>query len=161
MSPQQIAAMKAFFEPSSVAAIGSLRVMPGTAYWLINNMREFGYSGTIYPINPDTTKYPEVLGMQVYESVAAVPGDIDLAVAIAPPTEMPKIVNQFSYTVYFFRITAVSSNQFFEKLRTENRFIESFITFLLGSHGNDAGSEEVSISFHKNEKQITNKTFLI
>jgi acetyltransferase len=68
--------------------------MPGTAYWLIKNLRDFGYSGPIYPVNPDTTKYPEVLGLPVHESIAAVPEAIDLAVAIAPPSAMPEIVTQ-------------------------------------------------------------------
>jgi len=86
--------LKAFFEPASVAVIGSLRAMPGTAYWLIKNMGEFGYAGPIYPIHPEPKKYPDVFGLQVYESVAAIPAAVDLAVAIAPPATMPEIVGR-------------------------------------------------------------------
>jgi acyl-CoA synthetase (NDP forming) len=94
MSGRASGNLRAFFEPISIAAIGSLREVPGTAYWLIRNLREFGYSDPIYPINPDTTKYTEVLGSPVCESVAAVSESIDLAVAIAPPSSMPEIVEQ-------------------------------------------------------------------
>lgn len=86
--------LRAFFEPASIAAIGSLREMPGTAYWLIRNLRDFGYSGRVVPVNPDTSKYTEVLGSPVHESVAAVPEAIDLAVAIAPPASTPEIARQ-------------------------------------------------------------------
>jgi len=94
MTDRTGANLKAFFEPASVAVIGSLRAMPGTAHWLIKNLREFGYAGPIYPVNPDTQKYPEVFGLPVFESVSTVPGAVELAVAIAPPATMPEIVGQ-------------------------------------------------------------------
>ena len=89
MSDRASGNLRAFFEPTSIAAIGSLREVVGTAYWLIRNLREFGYSGPIYPVNPDTSNYTEVFGSPVCESVAAVSEPIDLAVAIAPPSSMP------------------------------------------------------------------------
>jgi len=94
MSDRVSGNLRAFFEPASIAAIGSLREMVGTAYWLIRNLRDFGYSGRVFPVNPDTSKYAEVLGSPVYESVASVPEPIDLAVAIAPPSSMPEIAAQ-------------------------------------------------------------------
>jgi acetyltransferase len=94
MSAATAGSLRAFFEPASVAAIGSLREMPGTAHWLIRNLRDFGYSGRIFPVNPDTSKYTEILGSKVNASVAAVPEPIDLAVAIAPPASMPEVALQ-------------------------------------------------------------------
>jgi acyl-CoA synthetase (NDP forming) len=92
--PPDRADLKAFFEPRAVAAVGSLREVPGTAYWVIKNMRHFGFSGPIHPINPDPSAYGEVFGSPVRSSVLDVDGPIDLAVVITPPPTVPKIVEQ-------------------------------------------------------------------
>ncbi len=84
--------MKAFFEPNSVAVIGSLREMMGTAYWLMKNLREFGYRGAIYPINPSTSG--EILGSRVYPAISEIPGPVDLAVLLTPPAVTPETVEQ-------------------------------------------------------------------
>jgi acetyltransferase len=84
--------LKSFFEPRAVAAIGSLREIPGTAYWVIKNMRQFGFSGAIYPINPNPSAYGVIFGCPVYASVLDVTGPIDLAAVITPPSTVPDIV---------------------------------------------------------------------
>ena len=57
-------------------------------------MRQFGYSGTIYPINPNASSYGEVFGSRVYSDVGEVEGAIDLAAVITPPPTVPGIVEQ-------------------------------------------------------------------
>jgi acyl-CoA synthetase (NDP forming) len=89
--------MQAFFEPVAVAAIGSLREVTGTAYWMIKNMRHFGFSGPIYPINPNPSDYVEVFGSKVYSSVNEIPEPIDLALVITPPSTVPEIVEQCAW----------------------------------------------------------------
>ncbi len=86
--------LQAFFQPAGVAVIGSLREVMGTAYGVIKNMRRFGFSGNIYPINPDPSKYREVFGSKVYSNVNEVAQPIDLAVVITPPPTVPEIVEQ-------------------------------------------------------------------
>ena len=86
--------LQAFFEPAGVAVIGSLRDVMGTAYGVIKNMRRFGFSGAIYPINPDPSKYGDVFGSKVYSNVTEVPQLIDLAVVITPPPTVPELVEQ-------------------------------------------------------------------
>ncbi|MFO8100716.1 MAG: acetate--CoA ligase family protein [Dehalococcoidia bacterium] len=82
----------AFFEPGSVAVLGSLREMMGTAYWLIKNLRQFGYAGAVYPVNPSFSG--EVLGSKVYPSINETPGPVDLAVLLTPPAATPDTVEQ-------------------------------------------------------------------
>lgn len=77
-----------------MAAVGSLREVPGTAYWVIKNMRQFGFSGPIYPVNPNPSAYGEIFGSPVYSSVLDVTGPIDLAAVITPPSSVPQIVAQ-------------------------------------------------------------------
>ena len=84
--------LRAFFQPAGVAVIGSLREVMGTAYGVIKNMRRFGFSGAIYPINPNPSKYGDVFGSKVYSNVNEVAQLIDLAVVITPPPTVPEIV---------------------------------------------------------------------
>ncbi len=86
--------LRAFFQPAGVAVIGSLREVMGTAYSAIKNMRHFGFSGAIYPINPSPSKYGEVLGLKVYSNVSEVAQPIDLAVVITPPSTVPAIIEE-------------------------------------------------------------------
>ncbi|MBN2098130.1 MAG: CoA-binding protein [Dehalococcoidia bacterium] len=86
--------LNAFFDPCNVAVFGSLREIPGTAYWVVRNMLHFGFRGDIYPINPDPSKYGEVLGLKSYADINEVGEAVDLAVVITPPPTIPEIVQK-------------------------------------------------------------------
>jgi len=73
--------MHPFMDPKSVALIGiSRRSGPGS-FNLMEIMSDFGYSGEIYPVNPNAG---EILGKKAYPSVTAVKKKIDLAVITSP-----------------------------------------------------------------------------
>jgi acyl-CoA synthetase (NDP forming) len=80
-----------FFEPRTVAVMGSLRDGMGHGYWAMKNMLEFGFTGKLYPVNP---AYSEVLGMKAYPSVNEIEGPVDLALVITPPTTVPALIEQ-------------------------------------------------------------------
>ena len=80
-----------FFEPEAVAVFGSMQSRSGTAYGVIKNMLDFGFSGKIYPINPSSTK---VLGLNVYSNIDEIAANIDLAIIIISPTAVPAMVQQ-------------------------------------------------------------------
>ena len=84
--------LKAFFEPESVLVAGSLREVPGTAFWVIRNLRHFGYAGRVHAVNPAPEKYGKVLGSRVYARVPDIPGPVDLAAVITPPSTVPALV---------------------------------------------------------------------
>lgn len=65
-----------FFEPESLAIIGSLKEGGFGGYVVVKSLLAAGYKGKIFPINPSA---PEVLGIKSYSSVTEVPGSIDLA----------------------------------------------------------------------------------
>ena len=94
MNQTSRADLRAFFDPQGVAVFGSLREMPGTAYWVIKNMLQFGFRGGIYPINPDPSKYRDVFGLKVYGDIKEVAGAADLAVVITPPPTVPEIAQK-------------------------------------------------------------------
>jgi len=69
-----------FFVPRAVAFAGSIK--PGKiGYEIIKNMKEGGYQGKVYPINPAGG---EVLGYHVYTSISEIPEDAELVVISLP-----------------------------------------------------------------------------
>ena len=49
------------------------------------------FGGAVFPVNP---KRPSVLGVKAYESIAAVPEPVDLAVIVTPSPAVPGIISQ-------------------------------------------------------------------
>jgi acetyltransferase len=73
--------MQHFMDPKSVALIGISRKSGPGSFNLMEIMSDFGYSGEIYPVNPNAA---EILGKKAYPSVTAVNRKIDLAVITSP-----------------------------------------------------------------------------
>lgn len=90
-SQEKGSGLRPFFEPNGVAVFGSLKEWMGLGYGVIRNMRDFGFTGKIYPINPSCN---EVLGLRTYSTVDEVAEPIDLAVVITPPPTVPEIIEQ-------------------------------------------------------------------
>jgi acetyltransferase len=85
--------ISAFFEPRAIAVVGSLKEWSGLGYTAINNMRQFNFSGRIYPVNPS---YTEALGLKAYPDVNAVEDSIDLAIVVTPAQTVLGIIDQCS-----------------------------------------------------------------
>jgi acetyl coenzyme A synthetase (ADP forming)-like protein len=83
--------LDAFFKPESVAVIGASRDPEKLGYAVVLNLKEAGFPGRIYPINP---KADEILDLQAYSSVLDVPYPIDLAVVVIPYRFVPSVLEQ-------------------------------------------------------------------
>ncbi|MBI5539860.1 MAG: acetate--CoA ligase family protein [Bacteroidia bacterium] len=81
--------LKAFFEPKSIALIGASVKELSIGNVIIKNLLHYGFTGPIYPINP---KVDEIRGLKAYQSIIDVPGEIDLAHIVIPPTFVPEEV---------------------------------------------------------------------
>ncbi len=83
--------LEPFFSPSSVALIGATEnegSVGRTVFWnLISNP----FGGMVFPINP---KRPSVLGIKAYPNVAAVPGEVELAVITTPAPTVPGLIRE-------------------------------------------------------------------
>ncbi len=64
------------FRPKGVAIIGASERPLNIGNRILRNLKRYGYTGDIYPVNP---KSPEVEGIKAYPSVSEVPGQVDLA----------------------------------------------------------------------------------
>jgi acetyltransferase len=69
--------LSSFFEPESIAIIGSFKEAFFGGYIIMKSLLKAGYNGRIYPVNP---AYKEVQGIKVYASIPEVPDKIDLGI---------------------------------------------------------------------------------
>lgn len=75
------ASLTTFFEPRGVAIIGASGTPGKAGYEALRNVQANGFAGGIYPVNP---RGGEILGLPVFQSIATLPDDVDLAVVILP-----------------------------------------------------------------------------
>ena len=78
--------LRPFFEPQSVAIIGLSRKTGRGTNNALENLLEYGYSGRIYPINPNAS---QILGVKAYPTIKDVDGPVDLAVLVTPRSQVP------------------------------------------------------------------------
>ncbi len=83
--------LKCLFNPSSVAVIGASPKKGKIGHDVLFNLKEYGYKGKIYPINP---KDAEVMGEKCYPSVLDVKEDIDLAVFAIPAAAVIEVMKE-------------------------------------------------------------------
>lgn len=65
--------------PKSVALIGASRNPTSFSYTYLSIMKNYGYRGNIYPINP---RADTILDLKCYPSILDVPDEIDLAIVV-------------------------------------------------------------------------------
>jgi acetyl coenzyme A synthetase (ADP forming)-like protein len=83
--------LDSFFNPKSIAIIGASRTPGKVGYDILKNSIQYGYQGTVYPINPGAT---EILGVKCYPSIFDVPDKIDLAVVVVPSKNVLEVIEQ-------------------------------------------------------------------
>jgi acetyltransferase len=76
-----------FFRPRSIAVVGAKDEEGSVGGTLMRNLKE-GFPGRIFPVNP---KREQVLGLQAFPSVSAIPEPVDLAVIVTPAATVPAI----------------------------------------------------------------------
>lgn len=82
--------MKEIFEAKSVAIVGASSNKDRPGYTLINSMLVHGYEGTIFPINP---RYPEILQLKSYPSIADLPQSVDLVFFAIAANMIPSLLD--------------------------------------------------------------------
>jgi len=80
-----------FFNPSSVAVVGASQNPSKIGYEILNNIVQYDYGGSVYPINP---KAQEILGLKAYPDLTSVPSKIDLAVIALPAPAVMDVLKQ-------------------------------------------------------------------
>ncbi len=77
------------FRPRSIAVIGASDKPKSVGSSVMQNLLAAGFSGPVFPVNPNTT---EVHGIRAYADVTSLPIAPDVAVIATPPDVVPSIV---------------------------------------------------------------------
>jgi len=86
-----VASIRALLYPHSVAIVGASRE-PGTiGRLLFQSIMQNGFSGVVYPINPNAEA---IMSVRTCPSVLDVPGDIDLALIAVPASLVAKVADE-------------------------------------------------------------------
>ncbi len=80
-----------FFNAKNIAVVGASRNLMKPGGRIVSNLKELGFSGRVYPVNP---KAEEILGYRCYPSVKAIPDDVDLAVIAVPSKNARQVVEE-------------------------------------------------------------------
>jgi len=77
------------FEPQSVAVVGASDREGSVGSQVLQNIRDSGFKGDIYPVNP---KYKKIQGLKAYASISAIDHPTDLAVIAIPASAIPNVM---------------------------------------------------------------------
>lgn len=77
--------------PESVAVIGASRDLDRISGRPVHLLRQHGFGGRIYPVNP---KYDEIEGLRAYPRIGDVPGPVDLAIVATPARAAVEVVRE-------------------------------------------------------------------
>jgi acetyltransferase len=78
---EDVTILNSIFQPKSVAVIGASTAPGKLGHDILANLKNGGFAGPLYPVNP---KADEILGLQVYKSIADTPEPPELAVVVIP-----------------------------------------------------------------------------
>ncbi len=81
--------LDALFRPKSVAVIGASSKEMHIGNRIIKNLLDFGFTGSVYPINP---KADEIRGVKAYPSILDVPTDVDVVHMVIPAQFVPQAI---------------------------------------------------------------------
>ncbi len=83
--------LRDLFYPKSVAVIGASRTVGKPGFNIVWNLKQNGFRGKIYPVNPNADK---VLELKCYPSVLDIPDEVDMAIIAVPARLVPDVMEQ-------------------------------------------------------------------
>jgi acyl-CoA synthetase (NDP forming) len=81
--------LRSFFEPDGVMIVGASRTEGRPGYCAVENLVRLGYSGRIYPVNPEAD---EILGLKAFPDIESIPDGVEFAAVLAPASEVMGLV---------------------------------------------------------------------
>lgn len=73
--------IKNFFYPESICIVGASSKEKSIGYEILKNIKEYGYKGKIFPVNP---RADEILLYKCFHSIEEIPEKIDLGIVVVP-----------------------------------------------------------------------------
>ncbi|MHA2029725.1 MAG: acetate--CoA ligase family protein [Candidatus Kariarchaeaceae archaeon] len=87
----QLENLETMFSPNTVAVVGASRREGSIGKAILRNLLQFGYEGTIYPVN---SKTKSVMGIRAYLTLKDIPDTIDLVIIVVPSKYVLDIINE-------------------------------------------------------------------
>lgn len=120
---------KPFFSPESVAIVGASARESSIGYAVLHHLINDGYEGKILPVNH---KGGEILGREVYTSLTAIEGSVDLMVVAIPPKYIPALMSEAGEKGIKAGIIISAG---FSEMGEEGRALEEKVTHAAREHG--------------------------
>ncbi|RLE45395.1 MAG: acyl-CoA synthetase (NDP forming), partial [Candidatus Methanomethylicota archaeon] len=86
---KKIGNLDSLFYPKSVAVIGASRTVGKPGYNIVWNLKQHGFKGKIYPVNPNADR---ILDLKCYPAILDIPDKVDLAIIAVPARIVPQIM---------------------------------------------------------------------
>ncbi len=83
--------IKNFFYPSSICIAGASTKEKSIGYELLKSIKEYGYTGKIYPVNPKANR---ILDYKCYNSIEEINDKIELAIVLVPKTAAEDVIDK-------------------------------------------------------------------
>jgi acetyl coenzyme A synthetase (ADP forming)-like protein len=83
--------LRPLLSPKTVAIIGASRHPSTIGYRLLQCMVEAGFTGTVYPVNPNADS---IMSIKTYPSVMDIPGGVEMAVIAVPAKLVSKVAEE-------------------------------------------------------------------
>ena len=83
--------LRPLLAPASVAVIGVSRSQSGVGYEILQALRDGGFTGRLYPVNPHAKI---IEGLDCYPSVGAIPERLDLAIIAVPASRVEQVIEE-------------------------------------------------------------------
>ena len=101
MSDSVIERFKPLFEPKTIAVIGASTKGMAFPNVFIRRIREYGYTGDIYPIHPSAA---EIDGLKAYRGLGDTPKPVDYAFIAIPAAQVPPLLKEARGRVRFAQV---------------------------------------------------------
>ncbi|MBC7781552.1 MAG: acetate--CoA ligase family protein, partial [Proteobacteria bacterium] len=115
--------LKRFFAPASVAVVGATDDLTRFAGRVLMRMKNFGYRGAVYPVNP---RFTEVGGHRCYPSVRDLPDAPDHVGIVVPAERVMSILEDCA--ARSARFVTIYTGGFAESGTAEGRAMQAAIT---------------------------------
>lgn len=91
MSGNRVTDLARLFNPRAIAVVGASDDPQRIGGHPVRILRDTGYRGAIYPVNP---KYRQAQGFRCYPDLASVPGPCDLAIIAVNAAAVPQVMRE-------------------------------------------------------------------
>ena len=86
--------MEYIFHPRSIAVVGASTDPDKQGYRYVELLREFGFKGDIYPVNP---RAGSILGLKAFPSLRDIPSSVDYVISTIPASGMFQLIDDCAF----------------------------------------------------------------